>query len=212
MVARWVRGGALVLLGALVFASASLWAAPQPDDGAGASSLAGRLLVATPELEDPNFDHTVVYMIHHDASGAMGLVINRVVAAGSLAELLHGLGIETDAETDPGVDIRIHEGGPVERERGFVLHSGEYQVEGTITVTDTVAMTSSLDVLRDIAAGKGPERSLFALGYAGWAANQLEGEIAAGAWYTVEADDALLFDEQAETKWQRALDRHGIEL
>lgn len=210
MVARWARSSALLLLGALICAGVAAWAAPRPDDGSDERSLAGRLLVATPELTDPNFDRTVVYMVQHDASGAMGLVINRVVAAGPLAELLEGLGIE--AEGDPGVDIRVFAGGPVGREHGFVLHSTDYHGETTVEVTDKVAMTSSLDVLRDIAAGKGPQRSLFALGYAGWAPNQLESEIAAGAWYSVEADDALLFDEEVETKWQRALDRQGIEL
>jgi putative transcriptional regulator len=167
-------------------------------------------LVATPELEDPNFDHTVVYMIQHDDTGAMGLVINRVVAAGPLAELLKDLGIET--ERDPGIDIRVHYGGPVEQGRGFVLHSADYHSAQTIAVTGTIAMTSSLDVLQDIAAGKGPRQSLFAVGYAGWAPNQLESELTAGAWHTVEADDALVFDDQVETKWRRALDLRGIDL
>lgn len=210
MIALWAPLGALALILGLVGGDAKLVAAPQPDHGDNGTSLAGRLLVATPELEDPNFDHTVVFMIQHDSNGAMGLVVNRVVAAGPLAELLKGLGIET--ETDPGLDIRVFAGGPVGREHGFVLHSADYHAQTTVEVTDKFAMTSSLDVLQDIAAGKGPQRSLFALGYAGWAPNQLESEIAAGAWVSVEADDALLFDEQVDTKWQRALDRRGIEL
>jgi putative transcriptional regulator len=170
----------------------------------------GRLLVATPELDDPNFDHTIVYMVEHDGSGAMGLVLNRVLGKGPVAELLEGLGIE--GEVDPAAEIEVHYGGPVESGRGFVLHSPDYTGENTVVLSDLVALTTSLDVLSAIAAGNGPKRSLFALGYAGWAPGQLEAELAVGAWVVVEADEALLFDDQVDSKWRRALDRRGIDL
>lgn len=204
-------GVALLLLGAFL-AEAKV----DPDRGPGAGSanslLTGRLLVATPELQDPSFRHTVVYMVEHDAGGAMGLVINRVMATGPLDVLLHDLDLAPEVELDADVEVQLHYGGPVERGRGFVLHTSDYQDAATIVVDDAIAMTGSIDVLRDIAAGQGPRRSLLALGYAGWAPNQLESEIARGAWVIVDADEELLFDPSVETKWQRALDRRGVDL
>jgi putative transcriptional regulator len=181
-----------------------------PGDQMEQESVAGRLLVATPELEDPNFDHAVVYMVEHDGGGAMGLVLNRVLGKGPVAELLEGLGIE--GEVDPAAEIEVHYGGPVESGRGFVLHTPDYTGEDTVVLSDLVALTTSLDVLSAIAAGNGPKRSLFALGYAGWAPGQLEAELAVGAWVVVEPDEALLFDDALETKWQRALARRGVDL
>jgi putative transcriptional regulator len=181
-----------------------------PGDQMEQESVAGRLLVATPDLEDPNFDHTVVYMVEHNGNGAMGLVLNRVLGKGPVAELLEGLGIE--GEVDPAAEIEVHYGGPVEAGRGFVLHSPDYTGESTVVLSDLVALTSSLDILSAIAAGNGPKHSLFALGYAGWAPGQLEAEIAVGAWVVVDAEEALLFDDQVDSKWQRALDRQGIDL
>jgi putative transcriptional regulator len=181
-----------------------------PGDQMDHDSVAGRLLVATPELEDPNFYHTIVYMVKHDGGGAMGLVLNRVLGKGPVAELLEGLG--DDGKVDPAAEIEVHFGGPVESGRGFVLHSPDYDGEDTVVLSDLVALTSSLDVLRAIAAGKGPKRSLLALGYAGWAPGQLEAEIAAGAWEVVEPDEGLLFDDKVDSKWQRALDRRGVDL
>lgn len=200
------------LLAIIVFATMVVDAALQPDREASEASLAGHLLVATPDLDDPNFHRTVVYMIHHDATGAMGLVINREIGRGPLGKLLDAFGLEGEGEGEGEAEIRVYAGGPVERERGFMLHSPDYQGEDTVVLSDQVAMTSSLRVLEDLAAGKGPMRSLFALGYAGWAPRQLEAEIAAGAWIVVDADEALLFDDDVETKWQRAMDRRGVDL
>lgn len=177
---------------------------------AASHSLAGQLLVATPELDDPNFSHTIVYMVQHDADGAMGLVINRVFATGPLGKLLEGLGIEEGA--DSKAKIQLHYGGPVDRGQGFVLHSPDYRASDTLMVDEMAALTGSLEVLRDMAAGHGPRRSMLALGYAGWSANQLEAEIARGSWFTIEPDEALLFDDQFATKWQRALARRGVDL
>jgi putative transcriptional regulator len=173
-------------------------------------SLAGQLLVATPELDDPNFSHTVVYIVQHDATGALGVVVNRVLGAGPLGKLLQSLGIEEGSDSE--AQVRVHYGGPVQLDRGVVLHSPDYRLDDPLVVDDLAAFSFSLDALRDIAQGDGPRHNLFALGYAGWAPDQLESEIARGSWFTIEPDEALLFDDKVETKWQRALDRRGFDL
>ena len=203
------RLGAGALLLILIVAGLGASAA-HVEDPPSRESLAGQFLVATPELNDPNFDHTVVYMIEHDATGAMGLVVNRVLGSGPLVKLLQGFGMET--EGDPQNDIRIYYGGPVERGQIFVLHSPEYRREGTVDLAGGIAMTNSLDVLRDVAEGRGPKQYLLALGYAGWAPNQLESEIASGSWIVIPADPGLLFDEDPHTVWQRAIARRGVDL
>ena len=149
-------------------------------------------------------------MVHQDRAGAMGLVINRLLGTGPLDRMLEGLGMAPDVESKR--ELRVHYGGPVEPSRAFVLHSPDYHAEDTLVVSDLAALTASPGILEDIAAGRGPERSLFALGYAGWAPGQLEAELAAGAWFVVEPDATLLFDQDTATKWQRAFDRRGIDL
>jgi putative transcriptional regulator len=198
------------LLAIVAYAGVRADAARQPDQDPGQASLAGRLLVATPDLQDPNFRQTVVYMIHHDESGAMGLVVNRVLGTGPLDKMLEGLGLDPHGEGK--VEIQLHYGGPVEAGRVFMLHTPDYRVAETLVVSDLAALTVTPEILEDMAAGQGPRRSMVALGYAGWAPHQLEDELTAGAWVVVEADEALLFDEQSETKWQRAFDRRGIDL
>jgi putative transcriptional regulator len=197
------------LLALVTYASVGTDAARRQDQDP-TKSLAGQLLVAAPDLQDPNFRETVVYLVHHDQAGAMGLVVNRVLGTGPLDEMLEGLGMPPDGAAD--LELRVHYGGPVEPARGFMLHSPDYRAEDTVVLSDLVALTVSPGILQDIAAGKGPRRSLFALGYAGWGPEQLESELAAGAWVVVEPDAELLFDEQPETKWQRAFDRRGIDL
>ena len=198
------------LLALFLYASVGSDAARRQAQEPAAGSLAGQLLVATPDLDDPNFAETVVYMVHHDETGAMGLVINRVLGAGPLDRMLEGLGQAPDGASDR--ELTVHYGGPVEPARGFILHSPDYRADDTVVLSDLAALTVSPDVLQDIAAGKGPRRSLFALGYAGWGPEQLEGELAAGAWVVVAPDADLLFDDHPETKWQRAFARRGIEL
>lgn len=173
-------------------------------------SLAGQLLVATPELDDPNFRHTVIYLVEHDANGAIGVVVNRVLGAAPLGELLRRLGIEEG--TDSEAEIQVHFGGPVQLGHSFVLHSPDYRRDAPLVVGNLAAFSSSPEALRDLALGRGPRHSLFALGYAGWGADQLENEIARGDWFTIAPDESLLFDGADETKWRRALARSGIEL
>ncbi len=186
-----------------------------PGAGAGQGAAAaedtieGQLLVASPEMNDPRFVETVIYMIRHDAEGAMGLVLNRVLGKGPIASLLEGLGIES--EIDAG-EIKVHYGGPVQLEMGSVLHSIDYVNEGTLVVNGAVGFTTNVEVLRDIAAGAGPARALFVFGYAGWAPGQLEAEMAANHWFTIPADQRLVFDEEVESKWDRAMAKRGVDL
>jgi putative transcriptional regulator len=170
-------------------------------------SLAGQLLVATETLRDPRFARTVVYVLRHDASGAMGLIVNRPVRELPLASLLRQFGLD-----DRGVAgaVLAHYGGPVELRLGFFLHTAEYATQATERIAGDIAMTPQPGVprvLADLAHGAGPRKSLFVLGYAGWAPGQLEGEIDQGSWITVPADPALLFDEDTARKWERATAR-----
>ncbi len=174
-----------------------------------AGSIAGQFLVATDELHDPRFVRTVVYMIQHDARGAMGLVVNRPMGGIPLADLLDRLGLEGKGVNG---EIRVHYGGPVEPSRGFVLHTNDYVTQSTEVVKDGIAVTFQPEILRAIGAGAGPRRTLLALGYAGWAPGQLEAELEAGAWVLVPADEALLFDDNYEKKWARAMARRVIQL
>lgn len=207
---RAARARACALLPAAL--AALLMGASQgtaPDPPAKGAGVAGTFLVATPAMPDPRFARTVIYMVRHDASGAMGLVVNRPAREVPLAELMRRLGIEGEGGA---ASVRVHWGGPVETGRGFVLHTAEYAVEGTLTVRGGMALTWQPDVLRALAAGTGPRRSLFALGYAGWGPGQLEGEMAGGHWVSVPADEALVFGDDAERKWERAFARRKIDL
>ncbi len=182
--------------------------AAEPERG-GEGHLTGQLLVATAKMGDPRFARTVIYIVSHGADGAMGLVLNRELGVALVSELLEGFGV-ADSEV-PG-EIRVHYGGPVERDRGYVLHSSDVVVEGTVAVNGEVALSADVEILRAIAAGEGPRRSLFALGYAGWAPGQLEGEIAREDWFSVPSDENLIFDDDLDTKWDRAFDSREIEL
>ncbi|MEL0107400.1 MAG: YqgE/AlgH family protein [Rhodospirillaceae bacterium] len=173
-----------------------------------ATYLSGQLLVAMPSMPDPRFSKTVIYMCAHNAEGAMGLVINRAIDSLSFPDLLQQLGIET-ANVDQ--QIRVLFGGPVESGRGFVLHSPDYQQEATLVVDETVALTATVDILKAIAGGMGPDQSLLALGYAGWGPGQLDGELKANGWLHVDADEDLIFDAGLESKWERALNKIGID-
>ena len=166
------------------------------------TSLAGQLLVAMPQMSDPRFSRTVIYMCAHSSQGAMGLVVNRVFDKMSFPELLSQLNIESTPQTKP---IRIHAGGPVESAHGFVLHSDDYVRQGTMRVTDGIALTATVDILKAIAEGDGPRHSLLALGYAGWGPGQLESEIIRNSWLTVPCQQSLIFAPDVERVWERAL-------
>jgi putative transcriptional regulator len=170
--------------------------------------LAGQMLIAMPQMRDARFSRTVVYLCAHTKEGAMGLVINRMFNGLSFPDLLEQLTIEPTPLCDP---VKIHYGGPVEAGRGFVLHSTDYVQETTLVVNDEIGLTATIDVLKAIAHGEGPARSLLALGYAGWGAGQLDNEIRDNAWLSVEPDDELLFGAELDTKWERAIAKIGVD-
>ena len=170
--------------------------------------LTGQLLIAMPGMMDSRFARTVVYMCAHNEDGAMGLVINRLVGAITFPDLLSQLEIDS---TPLAEHIRVHFGGPVESGRGFVLHSGEYAQEGTIQVNPQVALTATIDILKDMAVGQGPQHLIMALGYAGWGPGQLDSEIQSNGWLHAEADETLVFDSDLDTKWERAIAKLGID-
>src|SRR5918992_951537 len=164
------------------------------------SSLSGQLLVAMPQMSDPRFARTVVYLCAHSAEGAMGLVVNRLIESLTFPSLLEQLGLEAE---DAAADMPIHFGGPVESSRGFVLHSADYLQDSTLVIDDEIALTATIDVLRAIATGGGPRRRVLALGYAGWAPGQLDAEIQANGWLLVPPDLDLVFGINNDTKWER---------
>jgi len=171
-------------------------------------SLAGRMLVAMPQMQDPRFARTVIFLCAHTAEGAMGLVVNRLLDQLSFPDLLEQLGLETTPRCE---GIHVHFGGPVESGRGFVLHTPDYMQDSTLLVDEQVALTATVDVLRAIADGNGPRRSMLALGYAGWGAGQLDSEIRENAWLIAPSDDELLFGEDLASKWEMAVARIGID-
>ncbi|MBI2491132.1 MAG: YqgE/AlgH family protein [Candidatus Rokubacteria bacterium] len=174
-----------------------------------AGGLAGQLLVATDDIRDPRFHRTVIYLVRHDATGALGLVVNRPLGDVPLARVLEQFGAQ---EREAPGTLRVHYGGPVEPGRAFMLHTADYAGRETQVIKDGVAVTAHPDVLDALARGRGPRRTLFALGYAGWAPGQLEGELGRGAWIVVPADEALVFDDAAARKWDRAMARRKIDL
>lgn len=173
-------------------------------------SLSGRLLVATDRIGDPRFSRTVIYMLQHDGSGAMGLVVNRPVGRWSYRRMLEEMGEDGAHAVDGGLEI-LH-GGPVEPGRGFVLHSPEYRDDHTFAIGDHGAVTASRAIVRAIAEGRGPRRSFLVFGYAGWGPGQLEGEIGRRAWISVDADDGLVLGGDHHEKWERATAKRGIDL
>ncbi|WP_034492490.1 YqgE/AlgH family protein [Afifella pfennigii] len=176
--------------------------------------LDGQFLIAMPTMGDKRFERTVIYLCAHSEQGAMGIVINKLAPDIRFRDLLSQLDIgePTGPEGEQEVEqIRVHRGGPVETGRGFVLHSCDFFLEdATLPISDEVCLTATLDVLRAIADGKGPSEALLALGYAGWAPGQLEMEIQSNGWLNGPADNAILFDSDLETKYDRALSKIGV--
>ena len=197
----------LVLLAtALVIAVAFTMAASAP--ARAGKSLAGSLLVAAPDMIDPNFAGTVVFMLQHDPGGALGIVVNRPMGEVPLARLM-ALLQETEAEApddaEPGVELPVFYGGPVEPYRAFTLHSRDRMFENSVPVDEDTAFNVRADVLQALADGTAPERMLVALGYSGWGPGQLESELERGGWLVVAADAALIFAEEPERSWDRAV-------
>lgn len=177
----------------------------------GESFLEGKLLIALPGMTDSRFDQSVIFMCAHSLdTGAMGLCINRPIEGLDFRDLMEKLEIETGPQTP---DFPILYGGPVDTGRGFVLHSSDYESEeSTLPITEEVSLTATLDILRAMAHGRGPKRSLFALGYAGWDEGQIEAEIQANSWIHCDPDPELLFALPPEHKWAAALAKLGIDI
>jgi putative transcriptional regulator len=171
------------------------------------TSLAGQLLVAMPQMQDPRFERSVILMCAHNEEGAMGIVINKLIEELTLPELLRQLGIEAP---HLGGRRNVHFGGPVECGRGFVLHSSDYLEASSLMVGEDYALTATLDILRTIGGGAGPKRSFLALGYSGWGPGQLDAEIQANGWLNVMPDEDIVFGPVLTDKWQRALAKLGV--
>lgn len=173
------------------------------------TSLTNHFLIAMPGLRDPNFSRTVTYICEHTDHGAMGIVINRPMDI-RLGEVLSQLDIETD---DPRVrDATVYLGGPVQPDRGFVLHTSGEPFDSTLPITPDISVTTSRDVLEAIAAGRGPQQCLVALGYAGWAGGQLEEEMSANSWLSGPADDGIIFRLPDDARWLAAAQLLGVDL
>jgi len=195
-IARWA--GAVVALALAVSVAPS----EKPLQEQKEASLAGQLLVAAPELRDPRFFHAVVYVVRHDRTGALGLVVNRPDKEVPIADLLERMGLEHEGVAGT---LRMRYGGPVEPGRVFVLHTADYRVEGTRVIGNGIALTVNPAILRAIGKGAGPRQAILTLSYSGWGPGQLEMEMRAGAWISIPADPSIVFDDRDDTKWQRAM-------
>jgi putative transcriptional regulator len=194
---RW-----LVAAVAIVAPAAVLHAAlPTEPEVSGRTSFAGQLLIASPELRDP-FDHAVIMIAQHDRNGALGIVINRPVTRRPIATVLAALGADAAGVTD---SVLIFLGGPVSPNVAFALHSTEYHGSHTLDIDGRVALSDAAGVLRDIGIGHGPKQSLIAFGYAGWAPQQLDDELARGAWVAAPENPVLVFDTDRAKVWTDAL-------
>ncbi|MBL6934375.1 MAG: YqgE/AlgH family protein [Alphaproteobacteria bacterium] len=172
------------------------------------SYLDGDLLIAMPQMRDPRFSQSVIYMVAHSDDGAMGIVLNQMIDSITFPDLLKQLGIALEREDQI---IAIHCGGPVESGRGFVLHSPDYHQEGTLELNSEICLTATVEILRAIAAGQGPSQCMLALGYAGWGPGQLESEIQSNGWLHAPAEKELVFGDDLSNLWERAVASLGID-
>src|SRR5215472_9254807 len=178
--------------------------APPPTPSA--NPPAGQLLIASAQIQDPRFYHSVILVLRHDSDGAFGIVINHPIGEKPVKTLLEAAG---DVDSDAEGTIAVMSGGPVERQYGFVVHSAEYRRPETMAVDGKVAMTASKDALRDIGHHRGPAKDFFAFGYAGWGPGQLENEMARQDWFTAPEEPGLVFDTDRDAVWDQALARRG---
>jgi putative transcriptional regulator len=171
--------------------------------------LTNHFLIAMPGLQDPNFSRTVTYICEHSDQGAMGIVINRPMEI-QLGEVLAQL--EIDPEVSNVSNAPVYLGGPVQTDRGFVIHDGHFNFDSTLKISDQIQVTTSRDVLEAIAKGRGPANRLIALGYAGWSGGQLEQEMIANAWLSGPASAQVLFSTPSSQRWQSAAQLLGVDL
>lgn len=174
-------------------------------------NLTNKILISMPMMHDTRFERTIVYVCVHSNEGAMGLILNKSIDDLSFPDLLQQLNLnETLTDDMPEIDLKF--GGPVEMGRGFVLHSADYKVgDSTLEVSEHLSLTGTIDILKDIAQGHGPEKSVLALGYAGWSEGQLEHEFRENGWLHCTPDDELIFGTRQTGKWEAALRKIGVE-
>ncbi|MBO5442314.1 MAG: YqgE/AlgH family protein [Alphaproteobacteria bacterium] len=171
--------------------------------------LTGKCLAAMPNMDDERFANSLIYICSHTKDGAMGFVVNKKIKEFSFADLANQLPISTLKPIEP---IDLHQGGPLEKIRGFVLHSTDYIKSDTIVIDESIAVSSSIDIITDIAFGNGPRENLIALGYASWAPQQLEKEIINNSWLVTTPTPELVFRTKDEEKWQKAIDSLGFDI
>ena len=186
------------------------------DEIGGHRYLDGQLLIAMPVMGDPRFERSVIYLCAHSSEGAMGIIVNRRAGSIDFPGLLVQLDIIKKSEQiklpENAETLKVLKGGPVETGRGFVLHSSDFFIQdATLRIDDEICLTATVDILKAIAQGSGPKHAILALGYAGWAAGQLESEIQDNGWLHCDADPDLIFGNDVEEKYARALRKIGID-
>lgn len=186
------------------------------DNSAGPGYLDGRLLIAMPVMGDPRFERSVIYLCAHSSEGAMGIIVNRPAGSIDFPELLVQLDIIKKVDQiklpEHAESMKVLRGGPVETGRGFVLHSSDFYIEkATLRIDQGICLTATVDILKAIASGAGPKHAILALGYAGWGAGQLENEIQHNGWLHCDADPDLVFGDDVDEKYLRALRKIGID-
>ncbi|MCR9215087.1 MAG: YqgE/AlgH family protein [Proteobacteria bacterium] len=170
--------------------------------------LDGKLLVAMPSMSDPRFERAVILLCAHSEAGAMGILLNKTLDALTFDELLEQLDIQNAGDAG---QIKVHFGGPVDTERGFVVHSTDLLHETTLVIGEDMALTATIDMLKTIASGSGPDNSFLALGYSGWGPGQLEQEIQQNGWLVVKPDSEIVFGSELDGKWQTAVNKLGVD-
>ena len=171
--------------------------------------LAGKLIIAMPTMSDPRFKRSVVCICAHNEDGAIGIIINKIIESLSFSKIINQLKLKKNMTKNDYKD-HIYFGGPVETERGFILHSSDYSSENSTSINSEISMTASTEILQALIDGNGPNKSIVALGYAGWGPGQLDTEIQSNAWLSVESDLELVFSAKTAEKWDMALEKIGV--
>ena len=173
----------------------------------------GHFLISMPGMADPRFDRCVIYICTHSSAGAMGLIVNKLLEDITFDEIRRQLVDKSlrEIEAELGFNVPVYLGGPVERGRGFVLHSADYKLDASLEVNSEISLTASIEIIEAIAQSSGPDRFLLALGYAGWGAGQLEAEMIENSWLSCEATPDILFEPNPKLKYDRALALMGVD-
>ncbi len=173
----------------------------------------GHFLISMPGMADPRFDRCVIYICTHSSAGAMGLIVNKLLEDITFDEIRRQLVDESThkIEAEPGIKVPVYMGGPVERGRGFVLHTADYKLDASLEVNSKISLTASIEIIEAIAQNSGPEKYLLALGYAGWGAGQLEAEMIENSWLSCEATPEILFEPNPKVKYDHALALMGVD-